>query len=138
MNSQIIIVTAYIRNEAGDVLLAKRNQKDIPEIHGMWEFVGGGIEFGEDPIDAIIREVREEIAVEVKDAKLMPKIITNTQLQNDGTKKQFFILTYECKILSGIPIPNDPEIAEVKFVPINEIKNYRAFKNVLQTTELFK
>lgn len=135
---QITIVVAVIRNQAGEVLLAQRNEPETPEIHGKWEFVGGGIEFGEDPIEAIKREVREEIGVEVGEIKLLPKIISDTQDFKNGDKTQVLILTYECKITSGTPKPNDLEIGMIKYVPVSDIKNYPAFKNIYQTIDLLK
>lgn len=133
---QITIVVAVIRNEAGDVLLAQRNEPQTPEIHGKWEFVGGGIEFGEDPVDAIKREVKEEIGVEVGEIKLLPKIISDIQEFENGDKRQVLVLTYECKVISGIPEPKDAEIGAVKYVPMSEIKNYPAFRNIYQTIDL--
>jgi 8-oxo-dGTP pyrophosphatase MutT (NUDIX family) len=47
--NQITIVVAIIRNENGDVLLARRNEPGLKDAHDKWEFVGGGIEFGENP-----------------------------------------------------------------------------------------
>ena len=133
---QITIVVAVIRNEAGELLLAQRNQPETPEIHGIWEFVGGGIDFGEDPIDAIKREVREEIGVEIGEIKLLPKILSDIQEFSDGNKVQVLILSYECKITSGIPEPKDKEIGTIKYVAISEIKNYPAFRNIYQTLDI--
>jgi mutator protein MutT len=130
---QITIVTAVIRNEKGEALLAKRHQPETPEIHGMWEFVGGGINFGETPANAIIREIKEEIGVEAEIVKLLPEIISDTQKFESGDEIQFLILSYECKIISGEVKPTDTEIAETKFVPLNEVKNYKAFNNIYQT-----
>ncbi|ALJ18468.1 NUDIX hydrolase [Microbacterium sp. No. 7] len=51
-------VSAYaiITDEAGRVLLARWNEGPVPA----WTLPGGGIEPGEDPADAAVREVREE------------------------------------------------------------------------------
>lgn len=38
--------------------------------YGVWEAVGGKIEAGEKPIDAIRREIKEEIGIEVEDLSL--------------------------------------------------------------------
>jgi len=135
---QIIIVVAVITNETGEILLAKRHQPETPEIHGKWEFAGGGVDFGEDPTEALKRECREEIGVEIEVVRLLPKIISDIQKFNNGDQWQVLVLSYECKIISGSPKPSDEEISEVKFFPIDEIQKLDAFKNIYETVTLLK
>jgi len=133
---QITIVAAVITNEKGEVLLAKRNQPQTPEIHGKWEFVGGGVDFGEDPVASLKREVLEEVGVEVEVLRLLPKVISDIQKYDSGDQMQVLVLSYECKIISGTPTSTDREIGEVKFFPLEKIKNLDAFQNVYETIEL--
>lgn len=58
-----VLVAAAVVIERGRVLLTQR--KSGTHLAGAWEFPGGKVEPGEDPRDALIRELREEIAVEV-------------------------------------------------------------------------
>ncbi|TLS53990.1 (deoxy)nucleoside triphosphate pyrophosphohydrolase [Paenibacillus antri] len=60
----IVVVGAVIRDARGDVLCALRS--DRMSMPGLWEFPGGKIEPGEAPEDALIREIREELGVEVE------------------------------------------------------------------------
>lgn len=130
---QITIVVAVIRNENGDVLLARRNEPELKHAHDKWEFVGGGIEFGESPEEALKREVKEEAGVTVEIVRLLPKIFA--EMLNEEI--QVIILTYECKIISGeLRAGLDQEIAELNFVPLSEVKNYNAFRNIQKTVEL--
>jgi mutator protein MutT len=135
---QITIAVAVITNKKGEILLAKRNQPKTAEIHGKWEFVGGGIDFGEDPIFALKREVKEEIGVEIEVVRLLPKIISDIQKFDNGDDLQVLVLSYECKIISGNPTSTDAEIGEVKFFSLDEIKNLDAFKNIYETVKLLK
>lgn len=134
---QITIVVAAIKNEQGELLLTKRRQPELPEIHGKWEFPGGNIEFGEDPIQALKREVLEEIGIEVKIIRLLPKIINETQKFKNGNELQILFVTYECEIVSGIPKPTDDEIETVVFFRLEEVKNLDAFKNIYETIGFF-
>lgn len=51
-----------LRNDAGDILLLHRNKKGVQQ----WELPGGKLEQGEEGEAAAIREIREELGVEVR------------------------------------------------------------------------
>ena len=57
------VVAAAIINSKGEVLLARRP----PHAHqgGLWEFPGGKIENGEDVQQALVRELHEELGIDV-------------------------------------------------------------------------
>ncbi len=55
------VVAAVIRR--GDCIFA--TQRGYGEFEDGWEFPGGKIEFGETPEDALAREMREELGIEV-------------------------------------------------------------------------
>ena len=57
----IEVVAAIIRE--GDKVFA--TQRGYGEFEGMWEFPGGKIEPGEERVEALKREIGEELAVEI-------------------------------------------------------------------------
>jgi len=60
------VAAAVIERPDGTFLLAQRpDGKPYP---GYWEFPGGKIEAGEDPHAALVRELREELGIEVREA----------------------------------------------------------------------
>lgn len=64
----IHVVAALILNDSGLVLAVK-----CPEHkhNGGWEFPGGKIEPGEAPCDAAVREIQEELGVQVEVGELL-------------------------------------------------------------------
>jgi len=59
-----VIVVAGVLFERGRVLLTQR--KKGAHLEGLWEFPGGKIDPDEDPRDALSRELREELGIEVE------------------------------------------------------------------------
>ena len=88
---------ALIRN-ANEVLLC-RLSKQLPKWEGYWTLSGGGIEFGESPEEAMIREVEEETGLLVA-----PKSIAKIDTILDRTDKREFHgirIIYEVEIMGG-------------------------------------
>src|SRR3989344_330327 len=54
--------------KGGKLLVVKRNQE--PE-KGKWDFVGGFLNEGELPLEALRREIKEELNVDVKQAEFL-------------------------------------------------------------------
>ena len=71
MTAKIVLVAACALVDAdGRVLLAQRPQGK--SMAGLWEFPGGKVEPGETPERSLIRELKEELASDVKEACLAP------------------------------------------------------------------
>ncbi|TFE25610.1 8-oxo-dGTP diphosphatase MutT [Cohnella luojiensis] len=60
----IKVAAAIIKNEQGQILIARRKKGKSQA--GMWEFPGGKLEPGESPETCLIRELREEMGIEIK------------------------------------------------------------------------
>ena len=80
-----------------------------------WTLPGGFLRFGETPQEGILREIREEICVE---AKIKDLFATSAKL-GEHTHLHWIMLFYRVAI-EGTPLPNPDEIAQVRFVPIDE------------------
>jgi len=63
MPDTLLVVAAVLINEKNEVLLAQRPKGKMME--GAWEFPGGKVEPGESPEAALIREIREELGIEL-------------------------------------------------------------------------
>lgn len=68
-------------NQAGQLLLQDRRGYKYPD----WGFFGGGVEAGETPLQAVIREAKEELNVDISPAELeyqgeLPGSVKNNQI----------------------------------------------------------
>lgn len=67
------VALAYIFDAQGRVLIAKRPQSK--HMGGFWEFPGGKLELGESPVQAIEREILEELAIRVTGDVVLPSFV---------------------------------------------------------------
>ena len=59
-----VVVAAIIQDEHGNFLCAKRG--DWKSLPGKWEFPGGKANAGEELAQALVREIKEELTVDIK------------------------------------------------------------------------
>ena len=67
----MLYVLAIIQNHEGNYLITQRSQ-DKHWAAGWWEVTGGGVLAGETSAQAVLREVREEVGLDVSDQPLEP------------------------------------------------------------------
>lgn len=98
----IRVVAAIIVNN-GKIFATQRGYGDFK---GGWEFPGGKIEAGETPQQALVREIKEELEVEIEVGSLIDTIEYDYPT---------FHLSMDCfwvKIVSGIPILKEHKAAK--------------------------
>lgn len=66
----LLVVAAALPGKPGRWLLQKRPA--VGDMAGLWEFPGGKVEPGETPENALIRELREELGIEVTGRDIAP------------------------------------------------------------------
>lgn len=88
---QIEVVAAIILKD--NLYLA--TQRGYGEFEGMWEFPGGKIEAGESPEDALVREILEELCINIT----IEKFICTTKY--DYPSFHLTMHCYLCSIASG-------------------------------------
>ena len=98
MHERPIVVTAAIIRKEGKVLLAQR-KKDSRLEAGRWEFPGGKVEFMEDPADCIVREIKEELDMEIAIERLFT--LKSHVYKQDGMNVHVILLAYLTDYKSG-------------------------------------
>ena len=110
-------VGAIIVDSPGRLLLAKRGPKAKNE-RGLWEFPGGSVELGETLAEALHREMREELGIEIVVGELLD--VVDHILKEEG--QHWVSPTFICTIASGEPRIKEPEkCAEIGWYHTNEI-----------------
>ena len=101
----IILVSACALVDVdGRVLLAQR--PDGKSMAGLWEFPGGKVESGEAPGETLIRELKEELEIDVTASCLAPFTFASHAYDD------FHLLMplYVCRKWQGIPRPVEGQV----------------------------
>ncbi|MFP3347306.1 MAG: NUDIX hydrolase [Sulfolobaceae archaeon] len=127
MNFPKIAVGCVIFDSDGKVLLVKRKH---PPNQGSWAVPGGKVNFGELIEEALKREMREEISVEVRPKELMAIV----EIIKEGF--HYVILDFVCEITNGeVKAGSDAE--DARFFSTNEMKEISISPTTLEMIEKY-
>lgn len=109
-----------IENSAGEILLQKRS--DL----GVWGLPGGNAEIAEDLISVVVREVREETGLTVRDVKPFgfggdPGL--ETIQSPNGDECQFFVLNFYTRSFHGELRISDGESLALEWLRLEQCQN---------------
>ncbi|MGI5273580.1 (deoxy)nucleoside triphosphate pyrophosphohydrolase [Nonomuraea sp. CA-218870] len=90
----VLVVAAVIIGPGKRVLAAQRAEP--PALRGGWEFPGGKVDPGESEIEALVRECREELGVEIE---VGARVGGDWPLSTDG----YVMRAWLAGLLSGTP-----------------------------------
>ena len=109
------VVHLHIFNSKGEIYLQKRPEwKDIQP--GMWNTaVGGHIEYGETPEDALLREVREELSITDCQHKFVDKYVCRSNRECE------LVYVHQCIYNGPIP-PSTTELDGGRFWTMQEVR----------------
>lgn len=121
-------VGAAIFNDEGRLFITKRGKKAKNE-SGTWEIPGGSVEFGETFEEAIKREIKEELGIEIEILELLG--ICDHIIPQE--KQHWVSPTYICRITKGKPKILEPEkceeigwftLSEAEKLPLSIVTKY--------------
>ena len=95
----LTVVAGVIRNEDGRILICQRRRDDTHALK--WEFPGGKVEDGEEPSRALIRELREELAIEATVGEELSRF-----RHRYGSRPPFLLIFFEVLSFTGAPANN--------------------------------
>jgi 8-oxo-dGTP diphosphatase len=104
-----ILVAAGVVIERGRVLLTQR--KAGAHLGGAWELPGGKVHPGEDPRDALRRELREELGIDV----VIGEIVDVTFHRYEDDDKAVLLLFFEAARTAGSPEPRAIDVADFEW-----------------------
>ena len=82
---------------------------------GLWEFMGGKIEPGETPEQALARECREELVLEIENEHIIDSVV------HEYPEKAIRLTLISCSPKSG-SIPKALEHQQIKWVTVSEMR----------------
>lgn len=112
----ILVVAVALVDVDGRVLIAQRPEGK--SMAGLWEFPGGKVEDGEQPEAALIRELEEELGIDVTKNCLAPFTFASHSYD------EFHLLMplYVCRVWEGTVTPKEGQT--LKWVRPLQLKDY--------------
>lgn len=107
------IVIAVIERDR-HYLVGKRPARGL--LGGLWEFPGGKVAPGETHQQALVRECREELGIEVRPGGLIASV------NHAYTHLRVTLNVYRCSLLAGEPTPKTH--SELRWIPPADFKRY--------------
>ena len=112
----VLVAACALIDTDGRVLIAQRPLGK--SMAGLWEFPGGKIESGERPEESLIRELKEELGIVVKEECLAPLTFASHSYPD------FHLLMplYVCRRWQGFVEARERQV--LKWVRPNDLRNY--------------
>jgi 8-oxo-dGTP diphosphatase len=113
----VLVAACALVDSDGRVLLTERPAGKT--MAGLWEFPGGKVEAGERPEQTLIRELKEELAIDVQEPCLAPL----TFASHDYTDFHLLMPLYVCRRWEGLVTAQEGQ--RLAWVRPNRLRDYR-------------
>jgi 8-oxo-dGTP diphosphatase len=112
----VLVAACALVDADGRVLIAQRPAGK--PMAGLWEFPGGKVENGERPEDTLMRELKEELGIEVQEACLAPLTFASHAYEDFHLLMPLFV----CRRWDGIVTPQEGQA--LAWVRPNRLRDY--------------
>ena len=112
----VLVAAVALIDGDGRILIAQRPEGK--SLAGLWEFPGGKVEPGETPEAALVRELREELGIEVEEACLGPFTFASHAYE----KFHLLMPLYLCRVWQGTPTSLEGQA--LKWVRANQLAEH--------------
>lgn len=135
-----LVVHVWIRNNKGEYLISQRSA-DRPTFPLMWECVGGSVIKGESSIEGAIREVKEEVGLDLEQeaGRLVFSKIRGVDVKYEckayNDIMDVWLFNYSGEVQLEAATTN--EAADCKWMTVSEIRKLYEEKKLVQTLDYF-
>jgi len=112
----VLVSAGALVDVDGRVLIAKRPEGK--SMAGLWEFPGGKVKDGETPEAALVRELKEELDIDITESCLAPITFASHCYDHFNLLMPLFV----CRVWRGRPEPREGQ--KLAWVRPNRMSNY--------------
>jgi 8-oxo-dGTP diphosphatase len=104
------------------VVLAKRGH---PPLQGEWSLPGGAVELGETLIEALVREVKEEVGLDVEVGPMV-EVLDRLHHNDEGrVEYHYVIVDYLCRPQGNCDLSSGSDADAAQWVSVDDLASYR-------------
>jgi 8-oxo-dGTP diphosphatase len=111
--------------QQGKLLLIRRGAEPG---RGRWSIPGGLVELGENVEDAMIREAKEEVGLDVTAVRLVDVFDSLTLDESGHIQYHFVVVNFLARIIGG-KLQIGTDVVESRWVPLEEVEEFNLTKS---------